>query len=200
MTHRTLPHHDPAQRAVPHQESGVGHQRAVDRVEVLAEGAPIPRDALLQRFERHALDPGQHPHQVVAVVGLERGNGEATVAADHRGHAMQRRRGQGGVPEDLCIEVRVDVDEAGCDHHAGRIDRALGRPRRRSGFVADGHDAPVRDADVPLGPRGTGAVDDRATRNPGIEHVRSPPVIQRCSAADEPAVPAPLTAKLPCQR
>ena len=30
---------------------------------------PVPRHALLQRLQRHALDAGQHPHQVVGIAG-----------------------------------------------------------------------------------------------------------------------------------
>ena len=68
-------------------------------VEVLAEAAPVPRHAFGERGERHALDPRQHAHQVVAVLGLERRDREAAVAADHGRDAVQRRRRERGVPE-----------------------------------------------------------------------------------------------------
>ena len=81
---------------------------------------PVPRHALGERGERHALDPGQHAHEVVAVLGPERRDREAAVAADHGRHAVQRRRRQRRVPEHLRVVVRVDVDEAGRDDLARR--------------------------------------------------------------------------------
>ena len=94
---------------------------------------PVPRHALLERLQRHALDPGQHPHQVVGirrvdrtVTGRERRDREAAVAAHHGGHAVQRRRAQRRVPERLRVVVGVDVDEARRDDEVGRVDR----PRR----------------------------------------------------------------------
>ena len=94
--------------------------------------------------DRHALDPGEHAHQVVAVLGAERRDREAAVAADHRRDAVQRRRAQRRVPEHLRVVVRVDVDEAGRDDLAVGVDRA----RRGLVDVADRDDASVADADV----------------------------------------------------
>ena len=104
----------------PTRKPGVGRERAVDAVEVLAEAPPVPRHAFGERGERHALDPRQHAHQVVAVLGSERRDREAAVAADHRRDAVQRRRRQRRVPEHLRVVVRVDVDEAGRDDLARR--------------------------------------------------------------------------------
>ena len=42
---------------------------SVERVEVLAERSPVPRHALLERGERHALDLGHHAAEVVGVLG-----------------------------------------------------------------------------------------------------------------------------------
>ena len=67
---------------MPHQEASVDRERAVDAVEVLAEARPVPRHAFLERLERHALDAGEHPHQVLAVLGLERRDAEPAVPAD----------------------------------------------------------------------------------------------------------------------
>ena len=106
--------------------------------------APVPRHAFLQRADRHALDARQHVQQVVGVLGLERRDREAAVAADHGRDAVQRRRRERGVPEHLRVVVRVDVDEAGRDHLAVGVDRA----RRLVVDVADRGDAPVGDAEV----------------------------------------------------
>ena len=74
-------HHVAAQRAVADHEAGVDADAAVEAVEVLGEGLPLPVDALLERGERHALDLGHHAAQVVGVVGVQRGEREAAVAA-----------------------------------------------------------------------------------------------------------------------
>ena len=61
-----------------------------------------------ERLQRHALDAGEHPHQVVAVlVGRERRDREAAVAAHHRRHAVQRRRAQRRCP-------RTPARRSGC--------------------------------------------------------------------------------------
>ena len=62
--------------------AGVDAEPALDLVEVLGGRRPVPRHALAQRLERHALDAGQHAHQVVAVGGVvgQRCDGEAAVA------------------------------------------------------------------------------------------------------------------------
>ena len=62
-------HHVAAERAVADEEAGVDRDAALEPVEVLAEGLPLPGDALLERGERHALDLGHHPAQVVGVAG-----------------------------------------------------------------------------------------------------------------------------------
>ena len=55
-----LAHDEPAQRRVPDEEAGVHRDAAVEAAEPVAEGAPVPGQAALQRGERHALDPGHH--------------------------------------------------------------------------------------------------------------------------------------------
>ena len=54
----------------------------------------------------------------------QRGEGEATVAADDRGDAVHVRRRRRGIPEELRVVVGVRVDDAGDDEQAGRIDDA----------------------------------------------------------------------------
>ena len=60
-----------ADGAVPDEEAGVDRDAALEPVEVLAEGLPLPVDALLERGERHALDLGHHPAQVVGVAVVQ---------------------------------------------------------------------------------------------------------------------------------
>jgi hypothetical protein len=55
-------HGDPSQRRVPDEEPGIHCQLAVETVEVLPEGLPVPRHAGGERLEGHALDAGEHAH------------------------------------------------------------------------------------------------------------------------------------------
>ena len=76
-------HHLPAQRAVTDHEGGVHAERAVEAVEVVAEATPTSQSTpVLEREQRHALDLGHHPAQVVGVTGGEGREGEPAVAAD----------------------------------------------------------------------------------------------------------------------
>ena len=95
---------------------------------------PVPGQARLQRGQRHALDPRHHPRDVVDVLRRHGRQGEAAVAAEHGGHAVQRRRAGVGVPEELGVVVGVQVDEAGGDQHAGGVDHRVGR---RAGIGPD---------------------------------------------------------------
>ena len=170
---RAIPHRYAANRRVTDKEAGVRRERAVDAVEIFAEGPPVPRHSRSERSERHALDPGEHAHQVVPVVGTERRDREAAVAADDGRHAVQWGRRQRRVPEHLGVVMRMDVDEAGCDDLALGVDRV----RRLLVDLADRRDPAVADSDVgdPAGrPR---TVDDRATADDHVEH--DPTIVQQ---------------------
>ena len=165
----SLAHHDAADRRVADEEAGVDGERAVEPVEVLGRRRPVPRHTLCERLERHALDAGEHPHQVVAVPRPERRDREPAVAADHGRDAVQRRGRERRVPERLRVVVRVDVDEAGRHRQARRIDGL----RRLLGHLADRDDLPVSDADVGTAPRPSRSVDDIATSDHAVEHART---------------------------
>src|SRR4029079_9322756 len=74
----------------------------------------------------------------------------------------RRRR----IPEELCVVVRVRVDEAGRDDHVAGVDRLVGV------FIdlADRDDAAVANADIGALTGCPGAVDDGAAPDHGIEH------------------------------
>jgi hypothetical protein len=63
--------------------------------------------------------------------------------------------------------MRVDVDEAGRDHLAARVDHAARRPRRAR---VDGDDAAVAQAHVGLARRRAGAVDHPAAADGEVVH------------------------------
>ena len=127
-------HHPAPQGTVPDQEAGVDPEVALQLAEVVAEAGPVPGEAVLERHQRHPLDLGHHPADVVVVLGLDRGQGEAAVAPDDRGHPVQVGGGGGRVPEQLGVVVGVGVDDAGGDHQALGIElggAGLVHPTRR---------------------------------------------------------------------
>ncbi len=157
-----------ADGAVPGEEARVHRDVALEAVEELVEGLPPPVGALLERGERHAFDLRHHLAQVVGlgVGAVQWREAEAAVAADDGGDAVHARRARGGVPHQLCVVVRVGVDEARRDDAAGGV----GDPLRGLVDLADGDDPPVLDADVGLDARCAGAVDDGAALDDLVEH------------------------------
>ena len=121
-------HHVAADGAVPGEEAGVHRDRSPrSRSRYSRERLPLPVDALLERGQRHALDPRHHPAQVVGVAVAQRREREPAVAADDGGDAVHARRARGRVPQELRVVVRVRVDEAGGDDQAGGVDDVGGR-------------------------------------------------------------------------
>ena len=112
------------------------------RVEILGKRLPVPAQPGAHRCLRDVLDALHQKHEVVAVLRLARREPDAAVADHDRGHAVQVRRRAEGIPRDLRVEVGVDVDEAGCDQPAARIDllapRAVDRPDRGDAIAVDG--------------------------------------------------------------
>src|SRR4029450_14082773 len=108
-----------------------------------------------------ALDVHQRPHDEVAI-GRPAGRDGETAVADHgRGDAVPDAARGVRVPGILRVVVRVDVDEAGCDHEAARVDL----PRPAGAGVTDLRDPAARDHHVgtPRGP--AAAVHHRAAPN-----------------------------------
>ena len=165
-------HHPPAEGAVADEEAGVDAEVPLELAQVVAEAGPVPGEAVLQGHQGHALDLGHHPADVVVVLGLDRGQGEAAVAADHRGHAVEVGGGGGRVPEQLGVVVGVGVDDAGRHH------QALGVQLGGALLVdlAHGHDPPVADADVGPPTGCAGPVDDQAVADHVVEHGGGPSV------------------------
>ncbi len=99
-------------------------------VEVVGGAPPGPRHALAKRPQRHPFDLGEHRHEVGRRRLVEGSDAEPAVAREHRGHAVQGRRTQVGIPERLCVEVGVHVDEAGRHDATIGVDDSPGRRRR----------------------------------------------------------------------
>ena len=154
FVHRVIPH-----RAVPDHAADVdalGHR--CQGVEVLAVGLPVPRQSGHDGLAGNVLHGLHHLREVTTVFGLAGGERHAAVAEHDRGDAVVAGRRGDRIPAQLRIEVRVDVDETGCDVLAVRADLALAL------FfdLADLRYAVAVDGDI-RGHRGTaGAVDHLA--------------------------------------
>ena len=133
---RGRPHHAVADGGVTDEGGHVRPDAApLERGEVATEVLPCPLDAGAQRLERHTLDEEQQLHQRFTVRRTARRDREAAVPHDDRGDAVPGRGAGAGVPEELAVVVRVDVDEAGGKDQACAVDltarRAPRRDRRR---------------------------------------------------------------------
>ena len=168
-----LAHRGPAQGGVPDEEAGVDPQIPLEAAEEVAEREPIPRERA-QRVARYPLDDGHHLDDVIGVVLSQRGDGEPAVAGDDRRHAVQRRRARRGIPHQLRVVVRVDVDDTGSDDQAVTVEGAA----RGLVGVADADDAAVADADVGAVAGPARAIDDLAIAQQKVQHECAPPRIR----------------------
>ena len=126
------------QGAVAHDvgaHSGLRYLRAdidgawhpLQRVEVLAERFPLPRDPLRQRAAGNVLYALHQFDEPVVPVGPHRSETDAAIAHDRGGDAMPARRRQMRIPGGLTVEMRVDVDESWRDGEAVSVDGPPGR-------------------------------------------------------------------------
>ena len=91
---------------------------------------------------------------------------DAAIAEQDRRDAMPRRRRQHRVPGRLAVVMGVDIDPAGRDQQAVRVDLALRRP----GLAADRGDPAAIDRNVAGKGFAPGAVDDGAAANDDVVH------------------------------
>ena len=167
-----LAHRPGSQRRVA-QVAGVVDAlgRGLDEVQVLGEGLPGPVDACGHGLGGDVLSTLQIAHHQVASVGTGRGQREAAVSHHDRGHAMKARALAHGIPGDLRIHVRVDINKSGRDGMAlgvnGAVHTAAGQLARRLGDL--GHDA-VRDEDIGSARLGARAVHQSPASNQQIPH------------------------------
>jgi hypothetical protein len=129
-------------------------------VHVLRESLerPVGADTGLQRGNAHALDALESAQDQLAMLGPRRRDTEAAVSHHDGGHAMPRRDGEHGIPQDLRVVVRVNVDEARRHDMTRGVDR-LARLARRG---TEGEHLAILDADIALTPRSARTVDDLA--------------------------------------
>src|SRR5207245_8533947 len=90
--------------------------------------------------------------------GLAWRDADAAVAHHHGRDAVPRGAGDQGIPANLCVVMRMRIDEAGCEDEVARIDYFL-----RAVFdFANFGDAPVLDRDVAMKSGRPGSVDYRS--------------------------------------
>ena len=125
---RSFAHHVAPHCAVAHLGHDVEPDAAFQPVEVVGEGLPTERRVGLQRRLRYLFCGREQPHEVVLIIGSDGGQGVPAVAHEDGRDAVNRRRIRGRVPEELCVVVRMRVDEPGRDDLAVDRDRALCSP------------------------------------------------------------------------
>jgi hypothetical protein len=160
-------HHVVAQGAVADHAADVEAERApAERGEVVAVGLPAPVEPGHDRVGRDVLDGLHHLGEVGLLAGADRGERHAAVAEHDRRDAVPARRAGDRVPEQLGVEVGVDVDEPGRHEPVGGVDLAAAP----LGHVADGGDAPAVDRHLRAAGRGAGPVGDLATPDHDVVH------------------------------
>jgi hypothetical protein len=161
-------HHVGAQRRMRHLGSDIdGPAESVELVEVLRKGLPPPRHALAQRGTGNVLDAFEQLDEPLVPVGGNGGEPDPAVADHDGGDPVDRRRGEVGVPCDLAVVVRVDVDPSRRDHLAGGVELAPAAAH----VGADRDDAVTVDGHVGAAPRRTGAVDHVGVLDHEVVHV-----------------------------
>ena len=123
-------------------------------------------DARGQRLDRDGLDPRQQPGEEVAGRRFDRRQREAAVAGHHGRDAVQARRRQRLVPEDLRVVVACRSTNPGATVSAVRRRSSA---RRSVVDPVDRDDPAVADADVGSPGRSTGSVDDAAVHHHDVE-------------------------------
>ncbi len=145
-----------------HVGPDVEHEAAsLQRVEVLREGLPIPRQTLGQRGARDVLDTLQHADQPVVLFGgrVSGGEADAAVAHDQRRDAVLARGSEERVPRGLAVVVGVQVDEPRRHQQSVGIDDLCAAAG--VDVHADVGDGPVDDAHVGWRAGSTRPVDDQ---------------------------------------
>jgi hypothetical protein len=141
---------------VTHVAAEVDAEPALAGGEELAEGLELVPGDGRHGHGVHVLDLGEDAGHELAVAGLARGEREAAVAGQHRGHAVVAGDRGVGVEGDLRVVVGVGVDDAGGHDGTFGVDLVGGRAPVEVGELGD---APVPHADVDPPARQAGAVD-----------------------------------------
>ena len=116
----------------------------VDRLEVLVEGLPRPRQHGAERPHRQVLDAAERGEHRLAVLGAQRRQREPAVAHERRRHAVPDGGRAEPVPERLGVVVGVQIDDPRGHEEAVGVDG----PRGRGVHPADLRDGAILHRDV----------------------------------------------------
>ncbi len=137
----------------------------LQRVEIFGEAFPFPGHAFGQRGAGNILDPFHQPDQPFVLVGARRREADPAIAHHHGGDPVPARGCHLLIPGRLTVVIGVDVDKAGGDEVACRIDLFGGV----AGHRTDLRDQPACDGDVAGKAVVPGAIDDGAVANDQVE-------------------------------
>ena len=168
VVERPVAHHVGPNGGVGHLCADVeGVRGALERVEILRKGLPIPLDPFVEGGSGDVLDALHELDEPLPIVGADGREADTAVAQDRGGDPVPAGRRQVRIPRGLPVVVGVDVDEA------GRHQQAVGvhGPARRTGQLPDPDDAAILDRDVCRVGRRARAVDHRSGTDHQIMHV-----------------------------
>src|SRR5262249_3324867 len=120
-------------------------------------------------FERDGLDAGHSKHGAVAQFRLAGREPEPAVTNHDRGHAVPARQRAIGIPVDLCIVMRVQIDKPRRDDESVSVKSFLGITRTEFAVPFELGNLAVLDADVAGVTRRAGAINDGSALNDHIE-------------------------------
>ncbi len=129
MVGAPLTHHVGPQCRVRKMRTHVdGVATCLQRVEVLRERLPVPREPLCQGRAGDVLDPLEKRDEPIVTIRCGWREADTAVADRDRGDPVQTGGSDIGVPGDLAVVVGVQVHEAGSADQPVRVDLACCAP------------------------------------------------------------------------
>ena len=122
--------------------------RCVHGIQELWEGHPVPRHPETHRLVRDRLDARHREHRPLAHLRWDGRETEAAVPDDDARDAVPTGQRAVGIPEQLRIVMRVEVDESRSDNKALGVQnlsavRSIQLPQLRDSSVLDPHIRPI---------------------------------------------------------
>ena len=151
-----------AHRAMPHHAGNVDRRtQPLNGVQVPAVILPVPGKTRQDGVLGNVLDGFHHARQQFDVCRLARRERNPAVTHQRRRDAVPRNRCQRGIPADLRIQVRMQVDETRRDEVARCVDffpaRAL--------YPTDGGDETIVNGEIARNRFGTCSINDLSAPN-----------------------------------
>src|SRR5262249_22567360 len=140
--------------------------RALQRVEILGNGFPIPSHPCAHRLNWDRLVARHRQHGAFAILGLDRREPEPAIAEHHRGYAVPSGVSAPRIPANLGVVMGMEIDETGGDDETVSIDRLAGQARHSSAKMGD---SAVPDPDVASVARDACSIDNCSAFDVNIE-------------------------------